>query len=286
MPFTQLREETKTSHVSSRSVSSILLVDDESDIVVTLRSFLEEEGYHIDIARTGADALERIKEREYDAIFLDIRLPDIEGLLVLERMAKSVHGLPVVILTGGMTFDPVTRPCEQKGAVDSLHKPIGRPRIKTLIRHALHAQQLAKKIKHTHHAIQERGHSFQEVFNTAQDAIVLANHQGQIISWNPSAESMFGYSAEEIFEQPFSRILPFRYREAHARGMKHLQKTAEDEVLGTTLSLHGLRKNGEEFPIELSLNSWKNGSHPTFSCVIKSLLFLESHATIQNVAMA
>jgi PAS domain S-box-containing protein len=258
-------------HVVSAKTSSILVVDDEPDIVLTLQDLLEGEGYHIDVATTGEDALERVKVCTYDAVLLDIRLPGMDGLLVLERMGKFAPGLPIIILTSCTTLDSVTGPLDKLGAFDFLHKPINRPEIKTAIRHALKAQHLGKKIEQAHHALLESEKRFQAVFHAANDAIVLANHHGRIVSWNPAAESMFGYSAEEIFGQPLTAIMPARYREAHVNGMKRLQATGEPRVLRKTLSLHGLRKNGQEFPIELSLNSWNNGDHPSYSGFIRDI---------------
>ena len=270
---------------SPKSSSTILLVDDEPDVILTLQDFLEGEGYKIDVATTGADALKRVKEGAYGAVLLDVRLPDIDGLLVLQKMTEAVPGLPIIILTGCTTLDSVVGPLEEQGAFDYLHKPINRAAIKTAIRHALKAQKLAKKIEKAHNALQESEKRFQAVFHTAQDAIVLANHQGRILSWNPAAESMFGYIAEEVFGQPLTLIMPTRYREAHIKGMERLQATGEPRVLGTTLSLHGLRKNGQEFPIELSLNSWNNGQRPSYSGFIRDISFRESGDTVQKAAV-
>jgi len=255
----------------SDAPGSILLVDDEPDIVLTLQDLLEGEGYQVDIATTGGDALKRVNASRYDAVLLDIRLPDIDGLLVLERMGTVDPGLPVIILTSCTTLDSVTGPLEQLGAFDFLHKPINRSEIKTAIRHALKAQRLGKKMEKAHQALVKSERRFQAVFHAANDAIVLANHQGRIISWNPAAEFMFGYSAEEIFGQPLTAIMPSRYREAHTKGIERLQRTGEARVLRKTVTLHGLRKNGQEFPIELSLNSWDNGLHPSYSGFIRDL---------------
>ena len=258
-------------HPFSQLSSSILLVDDEPDIVLLLQDLLQGEGYQIDIATTGADALEKVKTCTHDAVVLDIRLPDIDGLLVLEGMRKCAPGLPIIILTSCTTLDSVTGPLEEIGAFDFLHKPINRAEIKTAIRHALKAQYLGKKVEQTHHALLESERRFQAVFHAANDAIVLANHQGRVMSWNPAAEAMFGYSSEEMFGQPLTAIMPTRYREAHKKGMARLQTTGESRVLRKTLTLHGLRKNGEEFPIELSLNSWNNGLYPSYSGFIRDI---------------
>ena len=251
--------------------SSILLVDDEPDIGLALRDFLEGEGYDLEVATTGTEALERVKNGKYAAMLLDIRLPDIDGLLVLEEMGRIAPGIPVIILTSCTTLDSVTGPLEKLGAFDFLHKPINRSEIKTAIRHALKAQRLGRKMEQAQYALLESERRFQAVFHAANDAIVLANHQGRIISWNPAAEEMFGYSCDEIFGQPLTVLMPNRYREAHVKGMARLQQTAEARVLRKTVALYGLRKNGQEFPIELSLNSWSNGRHASYSGFIRDI---------------
>jgi PAS domain S-box-containing protein len=260
---------------SSISSSNILLVDDEPDIVLALRDLLEADGHRIEVASTGVTALEIVKNHPHGVVILDVKLPDMDGLLVLEMMTKIVPGLPIIILSSYTTLDSVTGPLEEQGAFAYLHKPINRSEIRTTVRQALKAHVLAKKMERAHQALMESEIRFQAVFQTATDAIVLADHTGRIMSWNKSAESMFGYTAEEMFGKPLTLIMPKRYREAHTDGMKRLQTTGEARVIGKILSLHGLRKNGQEFPIELSLNSWTTGTHPSYSGFIRDISFRE-----------
>ena len=103
---------------------TILLVEDEPDIALTLTDLLESEGHQIEVAATGKAALERINHYTYDAVLLDIRLPDMDGLLVLENMTQLHPGLPIIILTGFTALDSVTGPLEELGAFAYLHKPI------------------------------------------------------------------------------------------------------------------------------------------------------------------
>jgi PAS domain S-box-containing protein len=246
-------------------------VDDEPDIVLTLRDLFEAEGLQIDVASTGITALERVKNQLHGAVILDVKLPDMDGLLVLEMMTKAVPALPVIILSSFTTLDSVTGPLEEQGAFAYLHKPINRSEIRTTVRQALKAHALAKKMERAHQALMESEIRFQAVFQTATDAIVLADHTGRVMSWNKSAESMFGYTAEEMYGKPLTVIMPSRYREAHTEGIKRLQTTGEARVIGKTITLHGMRKNGEEFPIELSLNSWSTGTHPSYSGFIRDI---------------
>jgi len=260
---------------SPKSSSTILLVDDEPDIVLALQDLLEADGHQIDVASTGVTALESVKNHSHSVVILDVKLPDMDGLLILEEMAKVVPGLPIIILSSYTTLDSVTGPLEELGAFAYLHKPINRSEIRTTVRQALRAHTLAKKMERAHRALVESEIRFQAVFQTATDAIVLADHTGRIMSWNKSAESMFGYSAEEMFGKSLTLIMPARYREAHTQGMNRLQTTGEARVIGKTVTLHGLRKNGQEFPIELSLNSWTTGGQPSYSGFIRDISFRE-----------
>jgi PAS domain S-box-containing protein len=256
--------------------STILLVDDEPDIVLALRDLLEADGHQIDVASTGVTALECVKNHSHGVVILDVKLPDMDGLLVLEMMTKAVPGLPIIILSSYTTLDSVTGPLEEQGAFAYLRKPINRSEIRTTVRQALKAHTLARKMERAHQALMESEIRFQAVFQTATDAIILADHTGRIMSWNKSAELMFGYTAEEMFGKPLTMIMPARYREAHTEGMKRLQATGEARVIGKTIILHGMRKNGEEFPIELSLNTWSAGGQPSFSGFIRDISLRES----------
>lgn len=259
------------SRTTSTSSSTILLVDDEPDIILALQDLLEAEGHHIQVASTGTTALEYVKRQSQNVVILDIGLPDMDGLLVLELMAKAAPDLPIIILSSYTTLNSVTGPLEEQGAFAYLHKPINRAEIRTAVRQAIKARAMAQKMERAHHALMESEIRFQAVFQTAIDAIVIADHTGRIMSWNKSAESMFGYTADELFGKPLTLIMPARYREAHTEGIKRLQTTGEARILGKSLTLHGLRKNGQEFPIELSLNSWTTGEHPFFSGFIRDI---------------
>lgn len=93
---------------------------------------------------------------------------------------------------------------------------------------------------------------FQSVVQTATDAIILWDEHGSILSWNKGAKRMFGYVREEIVGRPLTRIIPARYHEAHRYGMERVGSAVEGGGIVKTLELHGLRKNGEEFPIEMA----------------------------------
>ena len=112
---------------------------------------------------------------------------------------------------------------------------------------------------------------FQSVVESATDAIVLADHQGNIISWNRAAERLFGYTAEEVAGQPLTILMPARYREAHQHGVERMRSNGGSRVIGKTLELHGLKKDGTEFPLELSLGTWKMRERTFYSGIIRDI---------------
>lgn len=102
-------------------------------------------------------------------------------------------------------------------------------------------------------ALRDSVERFRSVVQSAVEGIVLADEQGRVISWNRAAERMFGYQPEEILGESLAKLMPERYRPAHQAGMARLQRGGQPKQLGKTLDVAGLRKDGTEFPIELSI---------------------------------
>jgi two-component system sensor kinase FixL len=93
-------------------------------------------------------------------------------------------------------------------------------------------------------------------FKRAPDAVIIINEQQQILEWNPKAEVIFGFTAEEVIGKPLSEtIVPLQFREAHKKGMSHFLKTGEGPVLNKTIEITALHKNGKEFYISLSISN-------------------------------
>jgi PAS domain S-box-containing protein len=103
------------------------------------------------------------------------------------------------------------------------------------------------------------------------DAIISADVTGRIISWNRGAEAIFGYPAAEVIGRPLPLLMPERYRARHERGLRRIRTTAEARVIGRTLELHGLRKDGTEFPLELSLTTWTADGERFFGGIIRDI---------------
>lgn len=112
---------------------------------------------------------------------------------------------------------------------------------------------------------------FQALFQTAPDGVVSADQEGLIVLMNHGAERMFGYRAEEIVGKPVTILMPVRLHTPHLEGLQRFLATGESRVIGRSVELVGKRRDGTEFPIELSLAHWKVGDGDFFTALVRDI---------------
>ncbi|MGB2901713.1 MAG: PAS domain S-box protein [Candidatus Acidiferrum sp.] len=125
--------------------------------------------------------------------------------------------------------------------------------------------------KRAEEALQTSEEKARSVVQTAHDAIVSADSHGNITDFNRGAEVIFGYSAEDVIGKPLAVLMPDRFKELHQRGFKRYLETGEALVIGKTVELAAKRKDGTEFPVELSLSSWKARTGLFFTGVLSDI---------------
>lgn len=103
----------------------------------------------------------------------------------------------------------------------------------------------------------EREAHYRAVTYSANDAIVTADNAGNITGWNRGAEAIFGYSETEASGQPLTLLMPHRYHDQHRAGISRVLSGGVSHINDTSVELVGLRKDGSEFPLELSLAKWE-----------------------------
>ena len=126
-------------------MTKILIIDDEAPIRRVLRDILENESYQVDDASTGMEALQIMKEQEFDAIFCDIKMPEMDGIEVLEAIKKE-SDVPVIMLSGHGTIETAVEAIK-KGAFDFIPKPPDLNRLLITLRNALDKKNLATENK-------------------------------------------------------------------------------------------------------------------------------------------
>ncbi|HKO79431.1 MAG TPA: PAS domain S-box protein, partial [Chitinophagaceae bacterium] len=107
---------------------------------------------------------------------------------------------------------------------------------------------------HADHDLREREEQIQTIFNAAPDAVIVIDEKGEIIQWNPKAESLLGWSKNEVTGKLLKEvIIPLRFREAHQKGMEHFLRTGEGPLLGKVIETYALTKNGDELQVALNI---------------------------------
>jgi diguanylate cyclase (GGDEF)-like protein/PAS domain S-box-containing protein len=136
-------------------------------------------------------------------------------------------------------------------------------------------RQLGRVIQNmeTELALRDSETRFRSVAESATDAIVAADQGGAMVSWNRGAERIFGYTAPEVVGKRLSMLMPERFRAMHDAGIQRVVDggVAASRLIGSTVEVVGLRKDGREFPLELSLATWDTPNGRFFSGIIRDI---------------
>ena len=126
-------------------MTKILIIDDEAPIRRVLRDILENENYQVDDVSSGTEALQHIKDQDFDAIFCDIKMDGMDGIETLEAIRKE-SDVPVIMLSGHGTIDTAVEAIK-KGAFDFIPKPPDLNRLLITLRNALDKKTLTTENK-------------------------------------------------------------------------------------------------------------------------------------------
>jgi PAS domain S-box-containing protein len=195
--------------------------------------------------------------------------------IIIPEEYKSSHELGIERVSGGGEHHAIGKTVELSG----LHKDghlipvelslstwlVGKERFFSgIIRNVSER----KFIEEMHRAIELK---FQSIAESANDAIISANEMGEIQSWNRAAENIFGYAADEMLGNQLTAIIPEKYRELHQKGIERVAGGGKHHVIGHSVELSGLHKDGREIPIELSLSTWTVKNKVFYSGIIRDI---------------
>ena len=119
----------------------ILVVDDERAIRNSLKEILSDEGYNVDVAEDGPTAIDMAEKERYDVIFCDIKMPNMEGTEVLEKLRTDGVDSAIIMISGHGDIDTAVE-CIKKGTFDFIQKPLDLNRILITINTATERTQI------------------------------------------------------------------------------------------------------------------------------------------------
>jgi len=120
--------------------------------------------------------------------------------------------------------------------------------------------------------LEEKEARIRMIFESALDAVIVINRESVIREWNPQAEATFGWEKSEVIGRTLMEtIIPPRYREAHQQGMETLLATDDGPVLNRRMELTALHREGNEFPVELTVSPLRYEETWIFSAFVRDL---------------
>jgi PAS domain S-box-containing protein len=126
-----------------------------------------------------------------------------------------------------------------------------------------------KRAEEAFHRVEEQARA---IVDSALDAVVVMDAEGLIMDWNKQAEETFGWTRPEALSRRMSEtIIPAQYRLSHERGLQHFFKSGQGPVLNRRIEITALRRDGTEFPVELTITPLKSGDTWTFSSFIRDI---------------
>jgi len=131
---------------TERDKKTILVVDDDKAILESLKLILEKEGYIVDTAETGGEAIEKSRNRHYNLALLDIRLPDMEGTELLTRLNTGIPRMRTVMITGYPSLESTVESLNL-GADGYLIKPIRPEKLVKILEEKIREQE-AEELKY------------------------------------------------------------------------------------------------------------------------------------------
>lgn len=205
----------------------LLVVDDKSDMLASLKSLLEIQGFRVTTASATDKAIDEIKRGNFDLILLDILMPQISGHEVLRFVQEKRADIPVIVISGDYSFSSVSTALK-RGAFDFIRKPYVADELLNAINNALEKRRLEYEYKTMQQRIQQSEKMHRFMVNNSPDIIYILNERGQFTFINDSVEKLLNVPKDELLGQPYTALVsdeecrqhPFTFNERRASGRK------------------------------------------------------------------
>jgi len=252
----------------------LILADREAD-AAAMAAELRRAGFTPAFKRVDSEAayLAALDSR-LDVILVDHPLMYLPLPQALHHLQADGRDVPLIIVTGAMS-DQEAITFLKAGAADYVPRE-GLGRLGWAVRSALDASTRREQQRRVQEALRDSEERTRLIIANALDAVITIDMDGRIISWNPQAEQLFGWSAAEVLQRRLAEtIVPPAHREAHERGLARFRETGEGPVLNRRMELSALRRDGTEFPIELTITPLRLQGATVFSAFLRDITELK-----------
>lgn len=175
----------------------ILIIDDDESTRKSLMLIFRKKGYEIETVGSGHEGLEKVKEKNFNLVLVDIKLPDMEGIDLIEPL-KEIHPDTAVIMVTAFASMETVMKALNLGASAYITKPLNMEEVFVTVRENLEKQTLIVENKRLFNALSESEKSYRTLFEESRDAINMYTPEGDYIYGNQSMLDLFGYTEDEM----------------------------------------------------------------------------------------
>ena len=242
----------------------VFIVDDDESSVKVLQALMESDGYAVERVASGGGVFNKVGARGPNLVLLNTHLFNSNPFELRNELkaSKLTRDIPVIFIT--KSDDAEMRLKGVMSGDDLILEPFDEREVLARIER----QVTVSKVRM---ALRESEAKFRSVMESAIDAIISGDTEGRIRSWNSAATALFGFAENEVIGQPIEIIIPERYRESHRQGIHRVSSGGESHVIGKTVELAAIRKDGSEFPVELSLATWLLDERRYYTGIIRDI---------------
>ncbi len=184
----------------------ILIVDDEVDIALILKLHLEDAGYRTVRAKDGLEALEHVNRESFDLVLLDIKMPRMSGIEVLERIISDHRDMAVVMMTAHGSED-VAVEAMKKGAIDYIAKPFSTDDMLKRVERAIQFNRTRQENIRLQQQIADERQKMATILEGMADLLVAVDAEGRIMTINQMAATVLGVDGKLVLGRSVAEVL-------------------------------------------------------------------------------
>ena len=242
----------------------ILLVDDDQDLLSSLRDFLEPEGYEVAVASDAEGARRMAEAFRPDIAVLDVKLGATNGIDLIPKLKAGLPDLACVVMTGFADTEIAVRALRE-GADDFLNKPVDPANLMRALNRCGQQQRLEREKRDAVAALKGSEERTRAIMENVADALVTIDAEGTIESINPAVVKLFGYEPGELIGGKVSRLVAGEERALHDSYIQNFLASGEGKIIGQgPREVLGVHKDGTTLDLELAVSEAWIGNERVF----------------------
>jgi PAS domain S-box-containing protein len=262
---------------------TLLTIEDEEPIRISIRAFFEDSGFKVIEAENGEEGLLKFRKAPPDVVLVDLRMPGLSGLDVIDILSREAPDIPIVVLSGtGVIADAIH--AIRKGAWDFVTKPVKEMAelehvVQTVLERARlrmeskkHHERLEEEVSLRTKALRESEERYRNLVENMSDAIYVLNEDGTVTYVSPGIEKITGYTPQEIMGRDFRAFF-------HPETFHQLTRDFENFIAGrrSTGEHVMVKKSGEEIWVRSSSHLiWKEGRPAGIQGILTNIMDLKN----------